>query len=596
MPLTLRAIALNDSPLSQPITASFDERGGSIGRADTNTLALPDPERHISRVQVQLSWRGAEALVTNVGGPNPVLVNGRLLEQRASAPLAPGGQLQIGGYKLLIEGAAPAAPPPGTRAASADFSTGFGLGAEAIGQSPFDILAPSAPLAPAPVPKPRGPRTTSVPRRSEPAAPAVAPLADDPFAMLNDDFLSPPAGVAPGSKALKPDFAPAPTPEDLPDPFAAAPAKAADEAFDPDHWAASSPEPATPGRAQAQRCVELKGRPQEPGMTWLRDLGGPAPEGSGIDHLIDPLPGDSARDPLDDFLSEGPRSPAPRERRPIDERVEPWDEPMPQPPAPAARPPGPPRTPAAGAAKPPRAEAPPAVHPVPTQILPARPDAGGKSAPPPAAAPVAAVPKGPAGPADGALLWQAFCEGAGIVGQVDGPLTPQRMRELGALLRASVDGVHALVMMRARSKEEMNTAVTQIRASANNPLKFSVDGRAALEQVLRPPLRGFIDGPAAMREACDDVLAHAIGTVAGMQAALLGVLDRFEPEALERKLSSRSMLDAVLPAARKARLWELYVQHAAALREEAGEDFDALYGKAFRKAYEAQIDRLHDKR
>ena len=39
MTLTLRAVSLNDEPLSQPLTAHFGEAGGTIGRADENTLA-----------------------------------------------------------------------------------------------------------------------------------------------------------------------------------------------------------------------------------------------------------------------------------------------------------------------------------------------------------------------------------------------------------------------------------------------------------------------------------------------------------------------------------------------------------------------------
>jgi len=49
MPLTLRTISLNDCPITQPIAAAFESLGGSIGRADSNTLALPD---HADRIQV----------------------------------------------------------------------------------------------------------------------------------------------------------------------------------------------------------------------------------------------------------------------------------------------------------------------------------------------------------------------------------------------------------------------------------------------------------------------------------------------------------------------------------------------------------------
>ncbi len=51
MNLVIRAHTLKSETLSQAITGYFDERGGTIGRSDTITLTLPDPERHISRLQ-----------------------------------------------------------------------------------------------------------------------------------------------------------------------------------------------------------------------------------------------------------------------------------------------------------------------------------------------------------------------------------------------------------------------------------------------------------------------------------------------------------------------------------------------------------------
>jgi FHA domain-containing protein len=52
------------------------------------------------------------------------------------------------------------------------------------------------------------------------------------------------------------------------------------------------------------------------------------------------------------------------------------------------------------------------------------------------------------------------------------------------------------------------------------------------------------------------------------------------------------VLDSLLPVNRKARLWELYLQHHQAIREEAQEDFHAVFGKAFVAAYEQQVERL----
>ena len=52
------------------------------------------------------------------------------------------------------------------------------------------------------------------------------------------------------------------------------------------------------------------------------------------------------------------------------------------------------------------------------------------------------------------------------------------------------------------------------------------------------------------------------------------------------------MLDSMLPAARKARLWELFNSLCAEVSREAEDEFERLFGRAFMKAYEEQIARI----
>ncbi|MCW5635499.1 MAG: type VI secretion system-associated FHA domain protein TagH [Rubrivivax sp.] len=170
------------------------------------------------------------------------------------------------------------------------------------------------------------------------------------------------------------------------------------------------------------------------------------------------------------------------------------------------------------------------------------------------------------------------------------------MRHIGRIMRAAVEGTLQLVAVRASTKHEMRAVVTQIQASNNNPLKFSPDAVSGLEQLLSPPQRGFLDGASAMDEVMVDLVGHSIGTVAGMRAAIQGVLDRYDPEALEAKLGAGSLLANLLPAGRKARLWELYVQHHRRIRDEAEEDFHTVFGRAFVAAYEEQVERLDRQR
>jgi FHA domain-containing protein len=211
---------------------------------------------------------------------------------------------------------------------------------------------------------------------------------------------------------------------------------------------------------------------------------------------------------------------------------------------------------------------------------------------PESAAEVPTVPSASAWSGDATALWAAFCEGAGIRLEPPQGVNPELMRIVGQLLRAAVDGSQQLMAVRSATRHELHAQVTVIRPRNNNPLKFSPDAQSALEQLLQPPLRGFLPGPAAMTDAMNDLVGHAIGTMAGTRAALEGVLARFAPRELEAKLAGRSVLDSVLPMNRKAKLWELYLQHYEGIRDEAQEDFHALFGKAFLAAYEQQLERL----
>src|SRR6186713_2520974 len=102
MPLTLRAVSLNDQPITKPITAQFGAQGGSIGRADTNTLSLPDPERRISRRQADVVASASGYVIKNVGSANPIIVRDQSLALGESAPLRGGDQIRIGGYLLEV--------------------------------------------------------------------------------------------------------------------------------------------------------------------------------------------------------------------------------------------------------------------------------------------------------------------------------------------------------------------------------------------------------------------------------------------------------------------------------------------------------------
>jgi FHA domain-containing protein len=240
---------------------------------------------------------------------------------------------------------------------------------------------------------------------------------------------------------------------------------------------------------------------------------------------------------------------------------------------------------------------------------PQAPESAGKpAAAPPVARPAAIPPTAPAraearnfppaerqqesaaGSNDELLV--ALIEGLGVPGLDLQRLSPAMMREMGQLLRAATQGTVELLSIRAALKREIRADVTIINAVENNPLKFSPHVEGALHHMLGPKVPGFMSPPDAMRDAFRDLRAHELGVMAGMKAALAGVLLRFDPKMLEGKLNRSSSLADLIPSPRKAKLWNLFEALYQQLAAEAEDDFDTLFGQAFLKAYEGYIGQL----
>ncbi|MDI3382285.1 type VI secretion system-associated FHA domain protein TagH [Xenophilus aerolatus] len=587
-------------------SADFGEAGGTIGRADTNTLVLSDPDRTVSRVHAQVLRRAGQFVVIDRGS-NPMLHNGRSLGAGQEAVLSDGDRLVIGSFQLTVSVRQAVAAAPAPPVATDPFATQFGAGAAPVASDdPFaDLLdglgapAPAAARPPPPLPEP-GPF-------ADPMGSGAAPPpggAADPFA----DLLGPGAGGAPAPASTAPfdDFS------DLGLPAAAAPI------------------------ASGQRIDDLFG--------GVAGIGG---DPLALSPLADPLlqPNTSASD--DPFAALG-QAPAPRQAprpdhvpigqfgytppkavpaaaqpRSATEDAPMFDDQTGQPiriaraPAPALREQpthaAPAMAPAPAVVAPPPPRVSTAPPPAPAAALPMDDaafadllgpgDAMGAAAPSPApvAAPVPhAAPAVPVPPATGGIaagdadLLAAFLRGLGPVHQAPTTLTPALMERIGVLLRASTEGTLQLLLTRQELKREVRAEVTMIAAQANNPLKFSPTVDVALAHLLGPGVRGFMPAEDAMRDAYDDLRSHQFGVMVGMRAALAKLIERFGPDELEKKIAAKSALDSLFASGRKARLWDQFVALYGTIAAEAEDDFHTLFGKAFLEAYEEQMARLKD--
>ena len=529
--------------------AQFGEDGGTIGRADTNKLVLDDPDRTVSRVHAQIVCRAGSYAIIDRGG-NPLQLNGRPIGAGNEALLNAGDRLLVGGFELLVSLLREQGTPAAVMAAPAEPVTAV--------EDPFSHLLdglvepPAGPPAEPPS-RPANPDPTAGLFPDPLSEGEPSPAAVDPFA----DLLAPPAGASVARSAA-----------------AAAPSR-------PDDFS----DLVTPPSAGGESIDELFG------------LGGPlAHDPLAMTPLDDPLSQPntaSAADPLAALARPvAPRKTARGDHLPVDEFA--FVAPVARIPVPAPPPPSAVSTPAVigpdiappdapvdrfqATLGPSRAE--PKAHPA-------------AAMPAPAPAPAVAVHAPPQGEqAAGDALLAALLRGLGPMQSTPELLTPGLMERLGELLRTSTEGTLQLLHTRQEFKHEVRAQVTVIAAQANNPLKFSPTVEVALAHLLGPGMRGFMPAEAAMRDAYQDLRAHEFGVMVGMRAALEHVIKQFAPEALEQNITAKSRLDAIFTANRKARLWDQFVRLYDDIAREAEDDFHALFGKAFLKAYEEQLDRL----
>ena len=634
---TLRVVNQLGRAPAAPISAGFGAEGATIGRSPDCVLVLPDPARHISREQARVAYSNGTYVITCLGSVNSaIVVNGAELSSGQSATLRGGDSIVVADYELCFD-LAPAAPAAGAQRADAPAQAA----ASAIPDD-FDPFAePMAEPPPgrggAPV---RGGSRGAISPGPSPAATA-AESDDDPFAMPAADrpVARGSAGPQGGQDPLAGFAGPAPSPHDplglgvrsgTPGGMPGAPSESIDALFglgsasgnplglsqplsepntagSDDPMAAFGAQPLVPPASVADHIPEIDGSFRLPEAIPHTDFG---VGGGRSDGRAPAVPGGGADAPsVDADPHRGGMSP-------------------PQPPAPRAAPPSPgPSAPSLATdevrsiaqravdAHPAAFEMP--VTPPPTDLLnrlnqaqrdALREQAAARSSGPVGDAPHEGQPdqSGARGDDPAFELLKSLLLGLGLSELPRSPLagagagqpstlSPELMRRLGELLKVSTQGTLDLLQVRATVKQGMKAEQTMIASSDNNPLKFSPDAQAALAHLLsNRSVRGFMDPVPALRDAYDDLLAHQVGFVAGMRAAMQGLIARFDPAELESRLTRKSMLDSMLPMTRRSRLWELFQEMYDVISREAQDDFERLFGREFLRAYEEQIERLRD--
>ncbi len=532
-------MALNLSVMKSPsgvtLTSpqkAFGEEGGTIGRGDGNDWVLGDPDRFLSSRHCSLSYQGGQYYLTDTS-TNGTFINGapEPIGKGGTIPINDGDSIELGDYQFRAELQA-------------------------------DVAMPSNPFGAAP----------------EPPS-ALEPMADDPFgspASLEDPFASSDFAVG-SSVSLDPD------PVNV-DPLAALDKRGGGSPF-PSH----TPAPSEPslnvdplgGLGNDGSLDDLFGN-STPGQDVFSQSSSMGDEMGAVNQSMDwpeaksdsMIPDDWDDDLMggtgglgDDFAAPTP----PAQPRPqLDVSAAHRSIPLTEPPKHAQH----------SADRALLSER----KPEPVEPFKARPKAQ------PARSRAEAKPQPRRQMTES--VGEALLEGMGLGGRDFSPEDAEHIHQVvGELIPVIITGMMQVLRSRASIKNEFRMNVTTIQPVENNPLKFSANAQEAIENMFVRDSAAYMKPKVAFKEGFDGISEHQVAIIAGIRAAFKSMMDRFNPEQLERQFDKQNK-GVVLPGMQKSKYWNSYSDHYNGFIDNMENTFQYLFGDEFVQAYEDQLRRL----
>lgn len=210
--------------------------------------------------------------------------------------------------------------------------------------------------------------------------------------------------------------------------------------------------------------------------------------------------------------------------------------------------------------------------------------------PPPQQIPPSAAATG--APAAGAQAVVAMLMEAGLdQANAQAAVTPQNLAALGRIIGVTTQGLIDVLTARSAVKSQFRVQMTMMRPVENNALKSSANASEALLYLLVNHNPAYLGPAESFVEGFEDIKAHQMAMMAGMRAAFDSMLERFNPEELERRFEKRKS-KSMLRLSSSGQFWDMYKDLYDDMTQDADANFQRLFGEEFARAYEEQMQRL----
>ena len=178
-------------------------------------------------------------------------------------------------------------------------------------------------------------------------------------------------------------------------------------------------------------------------------------------------------------------------------------------------------------------------------------------------------------------------------------LTPAQAEEIhsliGQAMRETILGLMQGLSARNAMKNEFRINVTTIKPVENNPLKFSANIDDALENMFIKKGGTYKNPVDSIKDAFLGMAEHQLAMMAGIQHAFKTLIERFEPERLVKRFEKTNK-GGILPGTQKAKHWDSYTDYYHILVDDLDNSFKTLFGDAFVRAYEEQMQKFELKK
>jgi predicted component of type VI protein secretion system len=195
-------------------------------------------------------------------------------------------------------------------------------------------------------------------------------------------------------------------------------------------------------------------------------------------------------------------------------------------------------------------------------------------------------------PRDSALA--AFMDGAQLdLSTMRGAEPVAVLKRAGRLYRQIIGHVHDLLRDRSAVKAQFRAEQTMVTPANANPFKSLMPDELAV-RLLRSDQKGYLASEEAVEATFRDVKRHQLAVLSGMHRALVGLVNRLNPDEIEELLGKRSTMSIVTAGGKKAAAWDTYRAYFEQLERDIADLDRSSFMADFRRGYEDRLRQLQN--